>query len=485
MNFFERMIAFLAPRYAVKRAIAHHSLRAYEGAVTGRRGKGWKAPNGDADTVIAQSLERLRNRSRQLVRDNAYAERAVRTIVSNVVGTGIMSKMSDSNLDKRWQEWCYSRRPDFYGKMDFCGLQALVMRSVVESGEVLIRRRRGETRDDHTSLQILEADFLDTNKTDKTDRIRDGIEFDDNGRVVAYHVFKIHPGARTINFKLNFESVRIPASEIIHLYRTDRPGQNRGVPWAAPVMLRMRDYDDYEDAQLMRQKIAACFVGFVESSEDPATQASGDEQKPLSERFTPGQWEVLGPGQKISFGSPPSVGADYEPYVRRTLTMLAAGWGLSYEALTGDLSQVNFSSGRMGWIEMGRNISAWQWQLMIPNFCEPVKNWWLEGEGLSASTRVPVKLQTTWTPPRREMIDPTKEVPAMKDAIRSGLATLSDSVRQLGYDPDDHLSELESDFKKLTAKNLVLDCDPRNDLKLKQGSGDQNNGAEANGKKAT
>src|SRR5262249_35547454 len=151
----------------------------------------------------------------------------------------------------------------------------------------------------------------------------------------------------------------------------DRAGQVRGVPWGSSVLLKIRDFDDYDydDAQLMRQKIAACFAGFLMDKEVP--EASSDHETGL-EHINPGTIAKLPPGKEIVFGNPPVVGLEYQPYATVTLRSIATGFDVPYESLTQDYSQVNFSSGRMGWLEFHRNIEQWRWHMMIPNFCDPV-----------------------------------------------------------------------------------------------------------------
>lgn len=469
LNWLDLMACWVSPRWGFERYRARTAIatlsRAYDGASKGRRTKNWRATNASAQAEISPALSTLRNRSRDLVRNEPYAAKGISTIVSNTIGTGIMAKIKGP-AGKLWSEWAETKACDHFGQMDFYSLQALIMRTIVESGEVLILKRRSSDKSNPLRIEVVEPDLIDTSIM--ADNIIDGIEFDDDGRIVAYHLFSKHPGDSHYGsfnkLRTRFKSERVPASDVIHPFRTDRPGQIRGVPWLAPAMIKLRDYSDYEDAQLMRQKIAACFVGFMVDTQDPLTQSSTtEERKPLSERFQPGAWEVLPPGKDIRFGTPPGVGSDYEPYVRRVLLAVSAALGISYEALTGDLSRVNFSSGRMGWIEFHRNIEFWRWSMFIPRVCIPVWEWFVEAQMIAGNLQTEPS-SPIWTPPRREMIDPVKEGKAMNDAIRSGLATLSDSLRQLGVDPDEHLKELAEDNKKLDKFNLTLDSDPRRDV---------------------
>jgi lambda family phage portal protein len=233
----------------------------------------------------------------------------------------------------------------------------------------------------------------------------------------------------------------------------------RGVPWGSAVLLNLKDLRDYEDAQLLKQKLAACFTAFVVETEAPEL-ALGETS--LAETLEPGAIELLPPGRDIKFATPPSADG-YSDYVKMLLHKIAAGYGITYEALTSDLSQVNYSSGRMGWLEFQRNIETWRWQILIPQMCDPIWRWFVEAAGAGRPQNPLADVSIVWTPPRREMIDPTKEYPATRDAIRSGLKTWSEAVRELGEDPEAVLAELQADAQRLSELGIVLDSDPRQD----------------------
>lgn len=231
----------------------------------------------------------------------------------------------------------------------------------------------------------------------------------------------------------------------------------RGIPWTASAMLRLRDFDDFEDAQLLRQKIAASWAVFitdVQGSDD----LSDDEAIELGEKVEPGIIELLPPGRDVKFATPPGV-ENYKEYTTTVLKAIAAGIGISYEALTGDYSEVNYSSARMGWLEFSRNIDSWRSHMLNPMLNDKVFGWFLEASVLTGMQ--PDGVKATWTAPRREMIDPTKEVPAKIKAIRAGIETLSDVVRQNGGNLDDQLQEAARVNETVDALGLVLDSDPR------------------------
>lgn len=467
-NIFDSFVAFFSPRAAIQREKARFLLenleqRRFEAASKGRRTAGWNTPATDANAALLNNLTMLRNRSRDMVRNDGFAAKAVQVLVDNTVGTGIVAKPTGKSAPKvkrageLWKAWAESLGCDADGLHDFYGIQALAMRAIAESGEVLIRRVRTTAGVVPLQLQVIEADYLDSSKNERLDSggfIVQGVEHDRAGRRVAYWLFAQHPG--DLNQATGSKSNRIPADEIIHLYRVDRPGQVRGIPFGSSVILTLRDYNEFMDAQMMRQKVAAAFSVFVRDVEAPADLVASDS--PLIDKIEPGLIEYLPPGKDVTFASPPGVDGLGE-FAAQTLRAVACGYGVPYESLTGDFSQVNFSSGRMGWLEFARNIDGLRWRLLVPRLCDQVWAWFAESAGLSGQNIDGVGV--TWTPPRREMIDPTSEIGATITAIRGGMMTLSEAIRQNGYDPEQVMSERASDDAVLEKLGIKLDSDPR------------------------
>jgi lambda family phage portal protein len=183
--------------------------------------------------------------------------------------------------------------------------------------------------------------------------VMEGVQFDEMGRRVAYWLFSYHPGGVLIlNPRGGIVSQPVPADQIMHVYSVLRPGQVRGVPWLAPVMMALRDLDDYCDAERVRKKVEACVTAFVQQPEgvdgDPLGIAGTDPSSGLPvESFQPGMVEYLKPGQDIKFNNPLPAGG-YREYKMTELQGIMAGIGLPYELGTGDMSQVNYSSWRGG-----------------------------------------------------------------------------------------------------------------------------------------
>lgn len=439
--------------------------RRFEGAAGGRRNDGWRSTGADANAENGPALARLRNRARELRRNNPYAERAVTGIADNVVGAGIVPRpLGKSRANKKlvdlWKAWAEETLCDADGLENFYGLQHKVMEAVPEGGEVLIRRRWRKSSDNlpvPMQLQVLEADFLDEEKngTNGSNQIIQGIEFSPIGKRVAYWLFDTHPGANSTWRAL--ESRRIPAEDVIHVFLPKRPGQARGYTWFAPVMQRLRNFDEMEDAVMEQAKIAACFAAFV--TKDDQSQG-GRKASPLVERVEPGIIQELAQGEDVTFGTPPTFNG-YDSYAWQGLHAISVGLGVPYELVTGDLKGVNFSSGRMGWLHFARRVDVWQWRMLIPQLCCGVWGWFMEAQALLPDgIREDVKAE--WTPPRRDMVDPKSEIETVKQRLRNGLVTWPDALRELGItDPQAHAKNIQEANALLDELGLILDCDPR------------------------
>ena len=291
-----------------------------------------------------------------------------------------------------------------------------------------------------------------------------GIEFDALGRRRAYWLYPTHPG----DGRGAMVSHRVPADRVLHLFDRLRPGQVRGVPWFAPVMLKLRDLDAYDEAELVRKKIEACFAAFVTGVQDEETlgKARTAADGTRIETFEPGMIEYLEPGRDVKFASPAASGG-YAEYMRMQLHAIAAGVGLTYELLTGDLSQVNYSSIRAGLIEFRRLMEALQWQLLVPGLCQPV--WRRFVLAAQAAGKLPNgEIDADWTAPRFEAVDPMKDIQADILAVRAGVMTLKEAIARQGYEPAQVLAEIAAINAELDQLGITLDTDPRRSTRTGQ-----------------
>lgn len=490
MNWFNKTIAVISPRLAAERAMNEVRLqnleylktRAYDGANKSARTAGWSSSGTSARTETQSAIVTLRNRSREMVRNNANAKKAIRVIANNTIGTGIRPSPIGTALQVRkvkamWREWAESTACDFDGLNTFYGLQKLIMTSVAESGECIVIKKIKKDGVIPFQLQVLEADYIDSNKTilkSGGGSIVNGVDYDSSGRRIGFWLFDQHPGDF---LQKNIISKFYSVDDVLHIFYCERPSQHRGVPWGHSVMLKLQDFGEYEDAELLKQKVSACFAAFYT---DGSEMSQATDKTPMSERIQPGIIEHMPTGSSVTFANPPSK-EGYRDYTATTLQQVAAGFGITYEAISGNFKEVNFSSGRMGWLEMARQILDWQENMMIPLFCNPVWKWFTEGASIMGA-----KVGTVnWSLPRREMIDPVKEMEGLKTAIRLGLLSWPEAIRQQGYEPDEVLEEITEYTDKFAERGLQLDADPRYDkgkvLPLRNDAPNANNEEEISG----
>lgn len=434
--------------------------RRFEAAGNGARLSNWYTPSQTAYEETSYSIRILRARARDLANNNPWSKRACEVIANHTVGSGIRPTLPKGKASKLWKSWAEKTSCDWDGHFNLYGLQWHIMHTVAKSGEALVIRKYTAKG---IRLQVLEGDYLDQGKNfnammPNEGYTIDGINFDKNGQRTGYWIYKTNP------MLYRGVSVLVDAKDVIHIYDVLRPGQVRGVPFGVSALLRLRDLDEYEDAQIIRQKIAACFTAFIYDSVDAQTAASSNEDT-IADKMSPGTIERLPAGKDIKFATPPSADG-YEPYVRSLLRAISAGYGITYESLTNDLSNVNFSSGRMGWIEMQKNVQRWQRDIMVNKFCEGVWSWFSEYSELMGLGQLET---TSWTPPRRDMIDPAKEVSAAAEAIRCGLKTWPETVREMGYDPETTIEEIKTTNAAFDAAKIKLQIDPRYFPKAKSG----------------
>ncbi|WP_426034726.1 phage portal protein [Cypionkella sp. TWP1-2-1b2] len=368
------------------------TLRArLEGAMSQRRLRGWLPPLENINSLVASGGPRLLARSRELVVTNGYAANACEAFASNLVGDGIKpsSLIEDPALRDRvqrlWLAW--TDEADADGLTDFYGLQAMVAREMFVAGECFVRLRSRRAEDGLLvpfQLQLLQSEMLPFDATDTApngNRIRCGIEFDAIGRRQAYHFRRRHPGDSTDQGMATSETVRVPAGDVLHIYRPIDAGQIRGLPHVAPAMVRLFLLDQYDDAELDRKKTAAMFAGFITKTA-PEEQLMGEieatDDSGATVSLEPGTLQVLLPGEDVKFSSPADVGGGYEAFQYRTLLSVSASLGLPYHLVTGDVRQANYSSLRAELVEFRRRVEQLQHGVIAHQLCRPVWARWLE-----------------------------------------------------------------------------------------------------------
>ncbi len=452
-----------------------------EGAMSRRRLRGWQPPLENINSLVASGGPRLLARSREMVVTNGYAANACESYAANLVGDGIKpsSLIEEPELrdtvQRLWLAW--TDQADADGLTDFYGLQAMIAREMFVAGECFVRIRPRRAEDGllvPMQLQLLQSEMLPFEKTETApngNRIRCGIEFNRIGRRVAYHFRRRHPGDSTdrggpVMVAVIPETTRVPAEDVLHIYRPIDAGQIRGLPHVAPAMVRLFLLDQYDDAELDRKKTAAMFAGFI--TKNAPEEALMGEVEDTGEgigiaSLEPGTLQVLLPGEDIKFSSPADVGGGYEAFQYRTLLAISASLGLPYHLVTGDVRQANYSSLRAELVEFRRRIGQLQHGVMAHQFCRPIWQRWLETAALSGALDLPDMAKAKpvhWIPPRWDWVDPLKDIQAQLLGIEAGLMSRRKAVEATGYDIEEIDRENAADAERAAALGLHYSTSP-------------------------
>jgi lambda family phage portal protein len=454
----DRAIAFVSPQTGLKRwqARTHMAmLGGYTGARRDRRQtREWNTATGSADNVLLDDLPVLRDRSRDLLRNAPLATGAVNTLVTNVIGTGLNPQahidretlrpyLKDDDAMEKWESdaervftaWATNPDCDITRSQTFTELQALILRSVLESGDVFILRKYRERVGNPfgTVLQIIEADRIDGNGTA-------GVEIDDDGAPVAYNVLE--------SYEPNANGIRIPAfdtdgrRQVLHVFNRTRPGLTRGVPYLAPVIESLKQLDKYTEAEIMAAVVSSMFTIFVKSEAEGGLLPIG-ENEPVSKggdyKLSPGAILDLQPNEGIEIANPNRPNAGYDGFVQSILRQIGVALEIPFEILIKHFT-ASYSAAQAALVEAWKAFSTRR-KWIATQFCQPVYEMViteaiakgiLEAPGFFSDLFVRAAyLGAEWIGPPRGQIDQLKEVRAADYRVRLGISTLEEETAQI------------------------------------------------------
>lgn len=448
----------------LRRTINSLFTRSLDAAGSGKR---WdRAPrvvNLNSDMLSGATV--AAQRAAYAARNNPNVAAAVTALVSNAVGTGIKprSKHSDPAVRDRihalWDRW--ERVSDASGRPGgFYGQQATAVRAMIEGGESFARLRSRMPEDGlpvPLQVELLSRDQVPTAQWSDLrpgNNVRAGIEFNAAGRRVAFWVLPFNPNDPSMPLLApTWTPTRVPAEDMLHMFKELVENQLRGLTWLAPVLLRVKELDQYEDAALVRAKVAAMMAGFIlnKDSENPAWQAQAGNETPVLE---PGMLVPLNPGESVEFTSPPD-DKNYTEFTKNHLRAIAVGLGCTYFQATGDLADANYSSLRGGLVEFRRTIEQLQHLVIVPQFCDPVWRRFVTLAVMSGAIDAPdffadpePYLAADWLPPAFDWVDPLKDIRAEIEAIDAGLKSRAQSVAEAGYDVESLDAEIAADRER-------------------------------------
>ena len=462
------MIQYLKRKFSPPKT----AVRRFNATQSSRLTLDWITACLSQDGELKGQLPILRDRSRDLERNNEWVKGFLRSLENNTLGekgvslqvrakepSGQLDEVANNIIERAWKQWSKVGNCEVTGRLSWVDVQRLILRCIARDGEVLIRMIKKSTG---LCLQILEADLLDDSynaRADNGNEIRFGVEFDSYRRPVAYHLLGNHPGDSQFNADFK-RRIRVPAEEIIHPFKTERPEQSRGIPWLVSSMNRLKMLDGYAEAELVAARTGAAKMGFFTKATPDGWTGEIDDDGNLPVDSSPGTIEELPAGVDFKSWDTNHPNSGYGDFVKSCLRGVATSLGISYNALSNDLEGVNYSSIRAGLIEEREVWKAIQ-RMMIDHVLEPVFEAWLEIELLSGRLGLPFDKFFKFNAPefrgrRWAWVDPKKDMEAAVLAMRNRIKPLRDIIAEAGDDIYDVLAKVKEDEELAASYGLSL-----------------------------
>lgn len=441
--------------------------RTYAGAGQNRLLADFFDSQRSADSELRPVIKTLRNRSRELCRNNEYSKRYVNLMKTNVVGSrgftlqvkatggdGLLDLNGNKAVEDAFAAWGRCGNCTTDGRMSWIDAQKLAIESLVRDGEVFIIKHRGKDYHDSFALQFIEPDEIDEQKNEKLpggNEIRMGVELDANKRPVAYHKLSYHPGDYDYSQMTGkTKHVRIPADQVIHIFMPLRAGQTRGEPWMTPVMPALKQLGGFREAAVINARIGASKMGFFTSPAGDGFVADDmDNHTPIMDA-EPGTFHQLGQGVQFQSFEPMFPSNEFDDFHRSVLKGIASGLGVSYTSLSNDLEATSYSSIRQGALEerdFYRDIQTF----MIEHFVYYVYSAWLDAAmdmrvfGIGSNQYERFLSASNFNGRAWSWVDPLKEMNAAIVGMKNGVLSIQDVAAQYGKDVEDLFAQIQRD----------------------------------------
>ena len=460
--------------------------RGYDAATSSRLTSNWSVSNSSADAALKGAIAPLRYKSRDLVRNSPFARQAVRAIESNTIGAhGIklqaqvrqqrgkrLDTKINNQIEQAFSNWKRYDSCHTAGRLCFTDIEKVIVRSLVTDGEIFVRfvRKPFGRSQIPFALELLEADQLDSEYTGRSSKKKNtwrmGIEQNEFGRAVQYAFLKKHPGDTPFGTPVGQrEHMIVPASEICHIFVSNRPSQSRGEPWLSSSILSLHHLAGFQEASVIRARAASSLMGFITSPEGELDQGGEVYDNERVSQFEPGKFSYLQAGESVTVPDFDSPNSEFPEFMSAMLRSVASGCGISYESVSKDFSKTNYSSSRLSLLEDRNHYRSLQTYL-IENFHSRVFDAWLEMATLSGALVLPSYdteperyRKVRWIPRGWDWIDPQKEIVAAKEAIKAGLKTQAQIVSENGGDLEELLPARQAEVEAAQQLGLVFDTD--------------------------
>lgn len=439
--------------------------------------------SGAINADLDGSLAILRARARQLCQNNEFGRRFLSLVSANVIGAagptlqvraltggGALDKAANDLIETGWAKWC--RRADVRGLMDFAHLQRVAVTGVARDGDAVLRLVRDRSLPNGVGLQLLEADRIPETLNTRLangNAVRQGVEVNSLLQPVAFYITTSHPGENYNSLPPTAE--RVPADQVLHPYLAIRAEQVRGYTWLHAVLMRMQMLHAYEEAAVVAARVGAAKMG-VFTRKDDAGSALGQVTDGQSAAGVPqmsveaGEFMELPAGYTLESWNPEYPHANFESFLKACFRGVATGLDIAAHNLTGDMTDVNYSSARIA--ELAERD---QWEVLqswwLRTVTMPVFVAWLEsalirgdlrfpmsGKALPADTLQKFLDAARFQARRWKWIDPAKDIEAAEREVALGLNSRTAIAASMGREFEDVVDELKQEKTTLEAAGL-------------------------------
>jgi lambda family phage portal protein len=445
-----------------------HFKRAYAAANAGRLFSDFGESERSADSEIRPVLKKIRARSRDLSRNNEYVKGYLDLLKTNVVGDkgfslqvkaldsrGMLDQVGNQIIETGWYQWCQMGNCTVEGGRSFVDLQKVVIASVARDGECILIKHRGRDFKHSIAYQVLEADQLDVEKSERLpngNEIRMGVELNRYKKPVAYYFLSYHPGDYDFTSQsVSKKHTRVLAENVIHVYDPLRAGQTRGEPWISAAVPALKQLSAYREAAVINARIGASKMGFFTSpGGDGYVPDDTDEQGVPSMEVEPGLFQQLPKGMEFSAFDPTYPNNEFHDFHKSILKGIATGLGISYVSLSNDLESTSYSSIRQGALIERDSYRSMQ-QFMIDHFVMRVYENWLTSAMEMGHISLPMRTfdkfyqASSFRGRAWSWVDPVKEINAAVIGVQNGMLSIHDVATQYGKDAEDLMAELQRD----------------------------------------
>ncbi len=457
----------------------------YDGARSDRLSDDWNPGALPPNLLHRMDAGLLRQRARDLVRNNPLAASAINCFAANVINTGIAPRIAPE-LWPAWELWQRSEA-DVTRRQTFYSLQETLLREVLVGGGCLVhyvdvdrRRNRGQRRRRlPLAVELLPEErfceqqdaFARAGTRPGQNPIVRGVELDRHtSEPLAYWVWPALPGELGT---VQMAPVRLPAEECRYAFSCRELGQVRGITALAPAIVWLWRLGYYQENELMSSAIASCYAlaittldddpqGLGNAEGEDATDFNGN----LMERVEPGTILRLQPGEDAKGIAPGHPNGQAEPWLRLITRSIAAALDLSYQELMRDTAEANFSAARFQANADQIRFRRLQ-TFVIDHFAQPTYERWLTAETLAGTQNFPTpqalvageaELTTVkWRTPGWRSMDPETDAKALAIELKNGVTTRDDYLSTRGQDYEEVFDQLEREDELAEQKGLELE----------------------------